>query len=175
MKLFGRGDPGPVGRFSLALAGILLVTAVAVAGVTSYLLDRYVQDETTRFTREAVASHFGPVFEEDVFQRPLATEERDLLEIIVSFHFSIYNVVRTQFFDTKGTIVFSYDRSEIGRHIDPAGQDGLAAALAGTPYATQTDVVGDSRYAALAATASYTPAASANPTPAEHEHAAASG
>jgi hypothetical protein len=76
MKILGRGNLGPVGRFSLALAGILLVTAVAVAGVTSYLLDRYVQDETTRFTRDAVASHFGPVFEEDVFQRPLATEER---------------------------------------------------------------------------------------------------
>jgi hypothetical protein len=166
MKIFRRRNVGPlphqgplpldaVGRFSLALAGILLVTAVAVAGVTSYLLDRYVQDETTRFTRDAVASHFGPVFEEDVFQRPLATEERELLEIIVSFHFSIYNVVRTQFFDTKGTIVFSYDESEIGRRIDPASQEGLAAALAGSSYAARTDTIGDSRYSALG-----TPAAS---------------
>jgi putative nucleotidyltransferase with HDIG domain len=185
MKIFGRGvgplpHQGPlpldaVGRFSLALAGILLVTAVAVAGVTSYLLDRYVQDETTRFTRDAVASHFGPVFEEDVFQRPLATEERELLEIIVSFHFSIYNVVRTQFFDTKGTIVFSYDESEIGRRIDPASEDGLAAALTGNSYAARTDVVGDSRYAALGAFASYAPGASANPAAGDHEHATASG
>jgi HD-GYP domain-containing protein (c-di-GMP phosphodiesterase class II) len=175
MKILGRGHLGPVGRFSLALAGILFVTAVAVAGVTSYLLDRYVQDETTRFTRDAVASHFGRVFEEDVFQRPLATEERELLEIIVSFHFSIYNVVRTQFFDTKGTIVFSYDESEIGRRIDPASQNGLAAALAGTSYAARTDVVGDSRYAALGASASYAPGASANPAAGDHEHATASG
>ena len=174
MKIFGRGDLGPVGRFSLALAGILLITAVAVAGVSSYLLDRYVQDETTRFTREAVASHFGPVFEEDVFQRPLATDERDLLEIIVSFHFSIYNVVRTQFFDTKGTIVFSYDRSEIGRRIDPASEAGLAAALSGSSYAARTDVIGDSRYAA-GASASYAPTASANPAAGDHEHATASG
>ncbi|HYU81143.1 MAG TPA: hypothetical protein VFA31_00240, partial [Candidatus Polarisedimenticolia bacterium] len=173
MKIFGR-DLGPVGRFSLALAGILLVTAVAVAGVTSYLLDRYVQDETARFTREAVASHFGPVFEEDVFQRPLATDERELLETIVSFHFSIYNVVRTQFFDTKGTIVFSYDESEIGRRIDPASQEGLATALRGTSYAARTDIVGDSRYAALGP-AGYTPTSSANPAGGEHEHATASG
>jgi putative nucleotidyltransferase with HDIG domain len=176
MKIVGRGDVGPVGRFSLALAAILLVTAVAVAGVTSYLLDRYVQDETTRFTRDAVASHFGPVFEEDVFQRPLATEERELLEIIVSFHFSIYNVVRTQFFDTKGTIVFSYDQSEIGRRIDPAGQQGLAAALAGSSYAARTDTIGDSRYSALGTpSASYPADASANPAAGDHEHAAASG
>ena len=185
MKVLGRGvgllphqgrlPLDAVGRFSLALAGILLITAVGIAGLTSYLLDRYVQDETTRFTREAVASHFGPVFEEDVFQRPLATEERELLEIIVSFHFSIYNVVRTQFFDTKGTIVFSYDQSEIGRRIDPASQEGLAAALAGTSYATRTDIVGDSRYAALGATASYSPNASANPAAGDHEHATAAG
>jgi putative nucleotidyltransferase with HDIG domain len=176
MKIFGRGNLGPVGRFSLALAGILLVTAVAVAGVTSYLLDRYVQDETTRFTREAVASHFGPVFEEDVFQRPLAADERELLEIIVSFHFSIYNVVATQFFNLNGTIVFSYDESQIGRRIDPATQEGLAAALAGSSYAVRTDTVGDSRYAALGPSpASYTPGPSAGTTAGDHEHAAAGG
>jgi hypothetical protein len=176
MKILGRKDLGPVGRFSLALAGILLVTAVAVAGVTSYLLDRYVQDETTRFTRDAVASHFGPVFQEDVFQRPLATEERELLEIIVSFHFSIYNVVRTQFFDTKGTIVFSYDESEIGRRIDPASDEGLTAALAGSSYAARTDTIGDSRYSALGTpSASYPAGASASPSTGDHEHAAASG
>jgi len=174
MRIFGWGDLGPVGRFSLALAGILLTTAVVVAGVTSYLLDRYVQDETTRFTREAVASHFGPVFEEDVFQRPLAAEERELLEIIVSFHFSIYNVVRTQFFDTKGAIVFSYDQSEIGRRIDPATERGLAAALAGEPYAIRTDVVGDSRYAALGP-ASYVPSASVSPGAVDHDHGTVAG
>jgi putative nucleotidyltransferase with HDIG domain len=176
VRILGRKDLGPVGRFSLALACILLVTAVAVAGVTSYLLDRYVQDETARFTREAVASHFGPVFEEDVFQRPLAADERELLEIIVSFHFSIYNVVATQFFDTKGTIVFSYDESEIGRRIDPASEEGLAAALGGSSYAMRTDIVGDSRYAALAPSASYSPSPSAAGTTAgDHEHAAANG
>ena len=169
------GSLDAVGRFSLALAGILLITGVAVAGVTSYLLDRYVQDETTRFTREAVASHFGSVFKEDVFERPLAAQERDLLETIVSFHFSIYNVVRTQFFDTKGTIVFSYDRSEIGRRIDPASQPGLVAALAGGSYAARTDVVGDARFAAFAKTTEYAPSSSAEPAYGDHAHAAASG
>ena len=56
MKIFGRGDLGPVGRFSIALAAILFVTALVVAGVSSVLLDRYVQDETSRFTSDAVAS-----------------------------------------------------------------------------------------------------------------------
>jgi putative nucleotidyltransferase with HDIG domain len=173
MKIFGRGDLGPVGRFSIALAAILFVTALVVAGVSSVLLDRYVQDETSRFTSDAVASHFGPVFKEDVFNRPLADDERELLETIVAFHFSIYNVVATQFFDTNGTIVFSYDETEIGRRIDPASNEGLAAALAGRPYAERADIVGDTRYANPAtAGASYNPVPGASPAN-EHDHAAA--
>ena len=175
MKIFGRGDLGPVGRFSIALAAILFVTALVVAGVSSVLLDRYVQDETSRFTSDAVASHFGPVFKEDVFKRPLADDERELLEAIVAFHFSIYNVVATQFFDTNGTIVFSYDETEIGRRIDPASNDGLAAALAGRSYAERADIVGDTRYANPAtAGTSYNPVPGANPAN-EHDHAAAAG
>jgi len=145
MKIFGRGDLGPVGRFSIALGAILLVTALVVAGVSSLLLDRYVQDETARFTTDAVASHFGPVFKEDVFKRPLADDERELLETIVAFHFSIYNVVSTQFFDPTGTIVFSYDDSEIGRRLDPALNVGLAEALAGRSYAERADIVADGK------------------------------
>ena len=173
MKIFGRGDLGPVGRFSIALAAILFVTALVVAGVSSVLLDRYVQDETSRFTSDAVASHFGPVFKEDVFKRPLADDERELLETIVAFHFSIYNVVATQFFDTNGTIVFSYDETEIGRRIDPASNDGLGAALAGRSYAERADIVGDTRYANPAtAGTSYNPVPGASPAN-EHDHAAA--
>jgi len=173
MKIFGRGDLGPVGRFSIALAAILFVTALVVAGVSSLLLDRYVQDETSRFTSDAVASHFGPVFKEDVFKRPLADDERELLETIVAFHFSIYNVVATQFFDTNGTIVFSYDATEIGRRIDPASNEGLAAALAGRAYAERADIVGDTRYANPAtAGTSYNPVPGASPA-GEHDHVAA--
>src|SRR2546426_11141783 len=69
MKIFGRGDLGPVARFSIALAAILAVTALLVGVVTSFLLDRYIQDEPARFTKDAVASHFGPVFKDDVFER----------------------------------------------------------------------------------------------------------
>src|SRR2546430_15740212 len=108
MRIFGRGDFGPVGRFSLALAGILLITAVGIAGLTSYLLDRYVQDETTRFTREAVGSPFGPGVEEGVFPRPLPAEGRGPFKIIVSFHLSLFNVLRTPFFAPKGAIVLSF-------------------------------------------------------------------
>jgi putative nucleotidyltransferase with HDIG domain len=173
MKMFGRKDLGPVGRFSIALAAILFVTGLAVAGVSSVLLDRYVQDETSRFTSDAVASHFGPVFKEDVFKRPLADDERELLETIVAFHFSIYNVVATQFFDTNGTIVFSYDDTEIGRRIDPASNDGLAASLAGRSYAERADIVGDTRYANPAtAGTSYNPVPGASPAN-EHDHVAA--
>ncbi len=172
MKIFGRGDVGPVGRFSIALGAILFVTALVVAGVSSLLLERYVQDETSRFTTDAVASHFGPVFKEDVFKRPLADDERELLETIVAFHFSIYNVVATQFFDPSGTIVFSYDETEIGRRIDPASNNGLATALAGRSHAERADIVGDTRYANPAtAGATYSPAPGASPAN-EHDHAA---
>ena len=172
MRIFGRGDLGPVGRFSIALGAILFVTGLVVAGVSSLLLDRYVQDETSRFTADAVASHFGPVFKEDVFKRPLADDERELLETIVAFHFSIYNVVATQFFDPSGTIVFSYDETEIGRRIDPASNEGLAAAFAGRSYAERADIVGDTRYANPAtAGASYSPIPGATPAN-EHDHVA---
>ena len=176
MKIVGRGDVGPVGRFSIALAAILFVTAMVVAGTSSFLLDRYVQDETSRFTADAVASHFGPVFKEDVFKRPLADDERELLETIVAFHFSIYNVVATQFFDRDGTIVFSYDESEIGRRIDPASNDGLASALAGRSYAERAEIVGDTRYANPAtAGGSYSPLPAASPANAHDHIAAAAG
>ena len=172
MKIFGRGDLGPVGRFSLALAAILLVTGLVVAGVTSYLLDRYVQDETARFTTDAVASHFGPVFKEDVFKRPLADDERELLETIVALHYSIYDVVATQFFDSNGTIVFSYEDTEIGRRLDAATNPGLKAALGGQTYSARADVVADSRYAKPSASAPYSPLPSASPAT-EHDHGTA--
>ncbi|TMG55785.1 MAG: HD-GYP domain-containing protein [Chloroflexi bacterium] len=175
MKIFGRGDLGPVGRFSIALGAILLVTALVVAGVSSLLLDRYVQDETARFTTDAVASHFGPVFKEDVFKRPLADDERELLETIVAFHFSIYNVVSTQFFDPTGTIVFSYDDSEIGRRLDPALNVGLAEALAGRSYAERADIVADSRYASPSTAGTSYPAAPATSPSGDHQHIAAGG
>jgi putative nucleotidyltransferase with HDIG domain len=132
--------------------------------------------ETARFSRDAVASHFGPIFEEDVFERPLADDEREMLKTIVAFHLSIYNVVRTQFFDTKGTIVFSYDETELGRRIDASTNDGLAGALAGRSSSARIEVVGDSRYAATTwmANASDSPNPAASPGT-EHDHPAASG
>ena len=166
---FGSGV-GPVARFSIALAAILAVTAATLAGVTSILLDRYVQEETARFTEDTVASHFGVVFQNDVFQRPLSDDESLGFEAVVAFHLSVSNIVATQFFDPTGKIVFSYDEDEIGRRIDPASEEGLAAALGGKRYAERADVVADSRYASPAAVA-----ASYSPSPAGaagHEHTA---
>jgi putative nucleotidyltransferase with HDIG domain len=185
MKIFGRGDAGalplrhlplgPVARFSIALAAILAITALVVGVATSSLLERHVQDETARFTRDAVASHFGPIFEDDVFERPLDAEEWKDLEQTVTFHLSIYNVVATQFFDTGGRIVFSYDESEVGRRLDPTLNEGLASALAGRSYADRTEIVADTRYGnpEAWAAASYSPGASASPS-SEHGHAAMS-
>src|SRR5207302_573896 len=101
--------------------------------------------------------------------------ERELLETIVAFHFSIYNVVSTQFFDPTGTIVFSYDDSEIGRKLDPALNEGLAEALAGRSYAERADIVADTRYASPStAGASYTAAPATSPS-GDHQHTAAGG
>jgi hypothetical protein len=115
MEDLGRGGMSPVARFSLALAAVLAITALVLAAGTAYLVGRYVDDETTSFTQNAVASHFGSVFSDDVFERGLSSDERQELLTVVTFHFSIYNVVATEFFDRTGTIVFSYDSDEIGR------------------------------------------------------------
>jgi len=139
----GSDGMSPVARFSLALAAVLLVTAVVLGAGTAYLVGRYVDDETTSFTQDAVASHFGSVFSDDVFQRGLSADERQELLTIVTFHFSIYNVVATEFFDRTGTIVFSYDNDEIGRKLDQATYPELANALNGMRDAERTTIVAD--------------------------------
>src|SRR5438445_11528095 len=121
----------PVARFSLALAAVLAVTALVLGAGTAYLIGRYVDDETTAFTQDAVASHFGSVFSDDVFQRGLTSDEREELLTDVTFHFAIYNVVATDSFDRTGTIVFSYHFDHIGRHRDAATYPELAKALCG--------------------------------------------
>ena len=133
----------PVARFSSALAAVLAVTALVLGAGTAYLIGRYVDDETTAFTQDAVASHFGSVFSDDVFQRGLTSDERQALLEVVTFHFSIYNVVATDFFDRTGTIVFSYDSDEIGRQLDSATYPELASALNGTREADRTTIVAD--------------------------------
>ena len=143
MGELGRGGMSPVARFSLALAAVLAATALLLATGTAYLLGRYVVDETTSFTQAAVASHFGTVFDDDVFQRGLTADEQLELRRDVSFHFSIYNTVATQFFDRNGTIVFSYDRDEVGRHLDPGAYPGLDNALRGMRTAERRTIVAD--------------------------------
>src|SRR5438094_780264 len=133
----------PVARFSLALAAVLAVTALVLGAGTAYLIGRYVDDETTAFTQDAVASHFGSVFSDDVFQRGLTSDERQELLTVVTFHFSIYNVVATDFFDRTGTIVFSYDSDEIGRQLAAAKYPELAKALDGMRQADRTTIVAD--------------------------------
>lgn len=146
---------GPVARFSLALGAVLAATAIALSAGTAYLLSRYVVDETSSFTQNAVASHFGTVFSDDVFQRGLTAAEEAELTQFVTFHFSIYNVVATQFFDRNGKIVFSYDDSEIGRQIDATTVPGLADALRGMRSSARTVVVADPRLAVPGSTIGY--------------------
>src|SRR5206468_7923074 len=134
---------GPVGRFSLALAVILGLTATAVALSTALFIGRYIEDETARFTERAVASHFGPVFSQDIFFRPLSPEEYEELEGMVLFHFSIYNVVRTRFVSTDGRVVFSYEDDEVGSNV--SGDPGYAAAMAGGPLSQRGSIVADAR------------------------------
>lgn len=143
MGELGRDGMSPVARFSLALAAVLGTTALVLAAGTGYLMARYVQDETTSFTQAAVASHFGTVFEDDVFLRGLTADEQQELRRDVSFHFSIYNTVATQFFDRTGAIVFSYDRDEIGRRLDPGLYPGLDTALNGMRTAERRTIVAD--------------------------------
>jgi putative nucleotidyltransferase with HDIG domain len=145
----------PVARFSLALGAVLAATALALSAGAAYLVSRYVADETTSFTQDAVASHFGTVFSDDVFQRRLnATEEAQLTQY-VTFHFSIYNVVATEFYDKTGTIVFSYDADEIGRTIDMATEPALVEALKGIRSSERSTIVADPRLAVPGSTVGY--------------------
>ncbi len=156
----------PVARFSVALALVLVVTAVALGGLTAFLIGRYVEDETVNFTQDAVAGHFGTVFQTSVFQRPLTDAEEQTLEQTVVFHFSIYNVVSTRFYTPDGTIVFSYDDSEVGRRLDPIENPNLAAALAGQRMAMHKTIVADVRYAKPGFT--YSDAAASAPATGDH-------
>ena len=157
----GVGGWSPVARFSVALALVLAVTAVALGGLTAFLIGRYVEDETVTFTQDAVAGHFGTVFQNSVFQRPLTETEGQTLEQTVIFHFSIYNVVDTRFYAPDGTIVFAYDDSLIGRKLDPLENPSLAAALSGQRVSTHRSIVADVRYARPGFT--YTEAAPTQP------------
>jgi putative nucleotidyltransferase with HDIG domain len=163
-----RGISGwsPVARSSVALALVLVVTAVALGGLTAFLIGRYVEDETVTFTQDAVAGHFGTIFDNAVFEGNLTAADRAELKESVVFHFSIYSVVATRFYAPDGTIVFSYDDSEIGRRLDPLENPNLAAALAGTGIATNRTIVADVRYAKPGFT--YSDPASAAPATGDH-------
>lgn len=141
------GGWSPVARFSLALALVLAVTALALGGLTAFLIGRYVEDETVTFTQDAVTGHFGTIFQNTIFERNLTDAEAQSLEQAVVFHFSIYNVVATRFYAPDGTIVFSYDDTEVGRRLDPIENASLGAALAGQRVATNRTIVADVRFA----------------------------
>src|SRR5260221_6703596 len=135
----------PVARFSVAPALVLAVTAVALGGVTAYLIGRYVEGETVTFTQDAVAGHFGTVFQSTIFQRKLGAADLTTLERDVVFHFSIYNVVATRFYSTDGTIIFSYDDCEIGRRLDLIEHPSLGAGLNGRRLSTHPTIHADER------------------------------
>ena len=147
------------------------MTALALGGLTAYLIGRYVEDETVTFTQDAVAGHFGTIFQNSVFQGSLSKQDEADLEQSVIFHLSVYNIVATRFFAPDGTIVFSYDSSEIGRRLDPVQNASLAAALAGRRTAAHRAIVADVRYATPGFT--YPEATAAEP-PSDHSgHAVA--
>jgi len=155
MNDLGREGLSPVARFSIALGAVLVATALVLSVGSAYLISRYVADETTSFTQSAVASHFGTVFSDDVFQKPMSDKDLDQLTQFVTFHFSIYNVVATQFYDRGGTLVFSYDEAEIGRKFDPAFVPGLADTLKGMRSAQRTTIIADARLATPGSTVGY--------------------
>jgi putative nucleotidyltransferase with HDIG domain len=160
------GAWSPVARFSVALALVLAVTAAALGSLTAYLIGRYVEEQTVTFTQDAVAGHFGTVFQSSIFQRKLTAAELQTLERDAVFHFSIYNVVATRFYDKTGTIIFAYDDSEIGRRLDPIENPGLAAALAGQRVTDHRTIVADVRFARPGFT--YAEATGAAPPPLDH-------
>jgi putative nucleotidyltransferase with HDIG domain len=167
---------GPVGRFSAALAAVLALTALAVALATTVVIGRYVEDETERQTSRAVASHFGTIFNEDVFKGPMSREQTDELAPIVAFHFGIYDIVATRFYSADGTVVFSYSPYDIGdRPSDPR----IRATIDGATFAERQQILTDGRAvmptAAYASPAAATAAASPAARYAKSEDGVAAG
>ena len=157
MTGLGREGLSPVARFSLALGAVLAATALVLSIGTSVLVSRYVADETTKFTQDTVASHFGTIFSDDVFQRGLSADELKTLTRDVTFHLSIYNIVATEFYDQTGTLVFSYDKNEIGEKIDVATEPGLANALKGMRSSERSTIVADPRLGVPGSTVGFGP------------------
>ena len=147
MSVAGADGLSPVARFSIALAVILAIAGITLAAGTTVLFGRYVETETARFTEDAVASHFGTLFENSVFERALTTEERDELEAQVVYHFSVYGILATRFYEPNGRIAFSYDPSEIGRMVPIEQSAALQSTIAGSaPAPARRDVVADMRF-----------------------------
>lgn len=137
----------PVARFSIALAVILAIAGATLAAGTTALFGRYVESETARFTEDAVGSHFGTLFENAVFERPLTAPERNQLEAQVVYHFSVYGILATRFYEPNGRIVFSYEPGEIGRAVPIEQSAALQSTIAGTaPPPARRDVVADMRF-----------------------------
>lgn len=147
MRAAGADALSPVARFSIALAVILAVAGITLAAGTSLLFGRYVETETARFTEDAVGSHFGTLFENAVFERALTPQERSALEAQVVFHFSVYGILATRFYDLDGQIVFSYDATEIGRMVSIEQSPALESTISGAaPAPVRRDIVADMRF-----------------------------
>ena len=147
MRVDGAEGLSPVARFSIALAVILAVAGITLAAGTTILFGRYVETETARFTEDAVGSHFGTLFQNSVFERPLDAEERNGLEAQVVYHFSVYGILATRFYEPNGRIVFSYEPGEIGRAVPIEQSAALQSTIAGSaPPPVRRDVVADMRF-----------------------------
>jgi putative nucleotidyltransferase with HDIG domain len=147
MRVTGADALSPVARFSIALAVILAIAGITLAAGTTVLFGRYVEGETARFTEDAVGSHFGTLFENSVFERQLTADERNELEAQVVYHFSVYGILATRFYEPNGRIVFSYESSEIGRTVPIEQSAALQSTIAGSaPAPVRRDVVADMRF-----------------------------
>ena len=105
----------PYHRFSLFLAGALVLGSVVLSLLIASIVERFVADDTARETAREVEVHYPNILGYDVFGGPLTPQAQVTFNRNARFHFDVYDVLRARMYQPNGSIVYAYDPVEVGR------------------------------------------------------------
>jgi signal transduction histidine kinase len=161
----------PYRRFSLLLAGALVLGSIALALSIAAIVERFVADDTARETAREVEVHYPNIFGYGVFSGALAPAEQTTLNRNVRFHLDVYDVVRARMYGPDGKVVYAYDLAEVGRSAfeGPDADRARSAAAGDISYLVTEASLEKPSLPAAAPTPAATPAAAEY----SHDHVAA--
>jgi signal transduction histidine kinase len=130
----------PYQRFSLFLAGALLLGAVALSVTIATIIERFVAQDTAVQTAREVEVHYPTIFGDQIFRRPFSREEQVHFDRTVRLHLDVYDVVWVRMYQPNGTIVYGYDPALVGRSVfhDPDADLARRAAAGEMSYLMTT-------------------------------------